>query len=156
MIFWENEPTLNPLYSAVREYLEIKPRIQVLNERLRVFLDLAEILSDAIADKKMTRKLVCWPRCSFLLSFHVTDITWIIIVLIIISIFVTCSEVFLRFGLLTSSKNKPLYANTTNMVVGVEAFAPVNSLSLPISITRHVARAGLVTASILYFKFRKS
>jgi len=54
--FWESEPTLNPLYSAVREYLEINPRIQVLNERCRVFLDLAEILSDAIADKKMTRK----------------------------------------------------------------------------------------------------
>lgn len=54
--FWDSEPTLHPLYIAVREYLEIKPRIQVLNERCRVFLDLAEILSDAIADKKMTRK----------------------------------------------------------------------------------------------------
>jgi len=53
--FWDSEPTLNPLYSAVREYLEIKPRIQVLNERCRVFLDLAEILSDSIADRKMSR-----------------------------------------------------------------------------------------------------
>ena len=52
--FWDSEPTLHPLYDAVREYLEIKSRIQVLNERCRVFLDLAEILSDAIADKKMT------------------------------------------------------------------------------------------------------
>ncbi|KAF7586925.1 hypothetical protein BBP40_008017 [Aspergillus hancockii] len=50
--FWESEPTLYPLYIAVREYLEIKPRIQVLNERCRVFLDLAEILSDSIADSK--------------------------------------------------------------------------------------------------------
>jgi uncharacterized Rmd1/YagE family protein len=81
--FWDSEPTLHPLYSAVREYLEIKPRIQVLNERCRVLLDLAEILSDSIADKKMT------------------SITWIIIVLIVISIFVTCSEVFLRFGILS-------------------------------------------------------
>lgn len=81
--FWDSEPTLHPLYSAVREYLEIKPRVQVLNERCRVFLDLAEILSDSIADKKMTR------------------ITWIIIVLIIVSIFVTCTEVFLRFGILS-------------------------------------------------------
>ena len=47
---------LLPLYQAVREYLEIKPRVQVLNERCRVFLDLAEILSDSIADSKMTRK----------------------------------------------------------------------------------------------------
>lgn len=82
--FWDSEPTLHPLYYAVREYLEIKPRIQVLNERCRVFLDLAEILSDSIADNKMSR------------------LTWIIIVLIILSIFVTCSEVFLRFGILST------------------------------------------------------
>jgi hypothetical protein len=60
----------------------------VLNERCRVFLDLAEILSDSIADVKMTR------------------ITWIIIVLIVISILVTCTEVFLRFGILASDKGK--------------------------------------------------
>lgn len=69
----------------MREYLEIKPRIQVLNERCRVFLDLAEILSDQIADVKMTR------------------ITWIIIVLIILSILVTSSEVILRFGILAAN-----------------------------------------------------
>lgn len=84
--FWDSEPTLHPLYHAVREYLEIKPRIQVLNERCRVFLDLAEILSDSIADTKMSR------------------LTWIIIVLILLSIFVTCSEVFLRFGMLRQRK----------------------------------------------------
>ncbi|KAI9848262.1 MAG: hypothetical protein M1837_000526 [Sclerophora amabilis] len=82
--FWESEPTLHPLYFAVREYLEIKSRIQVLNERCRVFLDLAEILSDSVADNKMSR------------------ITWIIIILIILSIAVTCSEVFLRFGILST------------------------------------------------------
>lgn len=83
--FWDAEPTLHPLYAAVREYLEIKPRIQVLNERCKVFLDLAEILSDSIADVKMTR------------------ITWIIIVLILMSILVTCTEVFLRFALLAAN-----------------------------------------------------
>ncbi|KAL1620959.1 putative sporulation protein rmd8 [Diplodia seriata] len=98
--FWESEPTLHPLYAAIREYLEIKPRIQVLNERCRVFLDLAEILSDSIADKKMTR------------------ITWIIIVLIILSILVTCSEVFLRFGILTQGKKKESAANAAFMVGG--------------------------------------
>jgi uncharacterized Rmd1/YagE family protein len=82
--FWESEPTLYPLYNAVREYLEIKPRIQVLNERCRVFLDLAEILSDSIADNRTSHQ------------------TWIIIVLILISIVVTTSEVFLRFGLLSA------------------------------------------------------
>ena len=85
--FWDSEPTLHPLYFAVREYLEIKPRIQVLNERCRVFLDLAEILSDSIADNKMSH------------------LTWIIIVLIILSIAVTCTEVFLRFGILSKHGN---------------------------------------------------
>lgn len=81
-LIWDSEPTLHPLYNAVREYLEIKPRIQVLNERCRVFLDLAEVLSDYISDNKMSR------------------ITWIIIVLIAVSILVTCSEVFLRAALI--------------------------------------------------------
>ncbi|KAI9665402.1 MAG: hypothetical protein M1831_001840 [Alyxoria varia] len=84
--FWDSEPTLHPLYTAVREYLEIKPRIQVLNERCQVFLDLAEILSDSIADRKMSR------------------LTWIIIILIVCSIVVTTGEVFLRFGILSAKK----------------------------------------------------
>jgi uncharacterized Rmd1/YagE family protein len=90
-LIWDSEPTLHPLYNAVREYLEIKPRIQVLNERCRVFLDLAEVLSDYISDNKMSQ------------------INWIVIVLIVISILVTCSEVFLRFGMLSTHgpKNGP-------------------------------------------------
>ena len=84
--FWDSEPLLHPLYTAVREYLEIGPRVKVLNERCRVFLDLAEILSDSVADTKMSR------------------LTWIIIGLIAVSIAVTCSEVFLRFGLLSRSR----------------------------------------------------
>ena len=84
--FWDSEPTLHPLYFATREYLEISPRIKVLNERCRVFLELAEILSDSIADTKMS------------------TITWIIIVLIIVSIAVTVTEVGLRFGILEKGK----------------------------------------------------
>lgn len=66
--------------------MEIAPRIKVLNERCRVFLELAEILSDSIADTKMTA------------------ITWIIIVLIVISIGVTVTEVGLRFAILEKGK----------------------------------------------------
>ncbi|TQN68955.1 Sad1-interacting factor 3 [Colletotrichum shisoi] len=88
--FWDSEPTLHPLYVAIREYLEIDPRIKVLNERCRVFLDLAEILSDSVADAKMSY------------------ITWIIIVLIIISILVTVTEVGLRFGMLSKNNGKGL------------------------------------------------
>lgn len=90
--FWESEPTLAPLYTAIRDYLEIDPRIKVLNERCRVFLDLAEILSDTVADAKMSA------------------ITWIVIVLIVISIIVTVTEVGLRFGILQKSKT----SNGTN------------------------------------------
>lgn len=86
--FWDSEPTLHPLYVAIREYLEIDPRIKVLNERCRVFLDLAEILSDSVADAKMS------------------SITWIIIVLIVVSIIITVTEVSLRFGILEKEKNK--------------------------------------------------
>jgi hypothetical protein len=86
--FWESEPTLHPLYVAIREYLEITPRIKVLNERCRVFLELAEILSDSIADTKMS------------------TITWIIIVLIVVSIAVTVTEVGIRFAILSKEKNK--------------------------------------------------
>lgn len=52
--FWDDEPTLRPLYNAVRQYMEIQPRIKALNERCRVFLELAEILNESIADTKMT------------------------------------------------------------------------------------------------------
>lgn len=86
--FWDSEPTLHPLYQSLREYLELRPRVQALNERCRVFLDLAEILSDSIADDRSSR------------------LTWIIIVLILISIAVTCSEVFLRFGMLSTRGGK--------------------------------------------------
>jgi len=126
MIFWANEPNLHPLYSAVREYLEIKPRIQVLNERCQVFLDLAEILSDAIADKKMT------------------NITWIIIILIIISIFVTCSEVFLRFGLL--AKNKP-HEPVVFMAMTFEEGSKIHNLP---AAARSFGRFALVLSWILF------
>lgn len=86
--FWDSEPTLHPLYAAIREYLEIDLRTKVLNERCRVFLDLAEILSDSVADSKMSA------------------ITWIIIILIIVSILVTVTEVALRFGILSKEKSK--------------------------------------------------
>jgi uncharacterized Rmd1/YagE family protein len=64
--FWESEPNLYPLYIAVREYLEIKPRIQVLNERCRVFLDLAEILSDSIADTRTSCMSLTYTHTQYL------------------------------------------------------------------------------------------
>ena len=57
-----------------------------------MFLDLAEILANSIADSKMSA------------------ITWIIIVLIVISILVTVTEVVLRFAMLQGNKAAPASA----------------------------------------------
>jgi len=104
--FWDAEPTLHPLYTAVREYLEIKPRIQVLNERCQVFLDLGEILSDSISDKKMTK------------------ITWIIIVLIVLSICITCLEVLLRFAILQKGRTNVPVQGMAVAGAGLKAVGP--------------------------------
>ena len=122
--FWDSEPTLHPLYQGVREYLEIKPRIQVLNERCRVFLDLAEILSDQIADVKMTR------------------ITWIIIVLIILSILVTSTEVILRFGILAASGGKAGGKSGAGEAVGV-CNCSAGAMQGVWSVSRHSGVGGL-------------
>jgi uncharacterized Rmd1/YagE family protein len=74
--FWESEPALNPLYTAIREYLEIEQRILVLNERCKVFLELADIIADSIAESNMAR------------------ITWIIIILIALSLGVSTVSSF--------------------------------------------------------------
>ena len=87
--FWESEPTLMPLYSAVRDYLEVQRRVERLNERCRVFLDLAEMLSQDVGERKMGR------------------LSWAVIGLIAVSIFVTTLEVFLRFGLLRGKGWRP-------------------------------------------------
>ncbi len=114
--FWDSEPTLHPLYVAIREYLEIDPRIKVLNERCRVFLDLAEILSDSVADAKMS------------------SITWIIIVLIVVSILVTVTEVTLRFGILEKEKGKardgPNSGGPGNVIGGGNGTIDLRSLDL--------------------------
>jgi uncharacterized Rmd1/YagE family protein len=101
--FWDAEPTLHPLYVAIREYLEIDHRIKVLNERCRVFLDLAEILSDSVADSKMSH------------------ITWIIIILIAVSIVVTVTEVILRFAILEKSKRENGAGGTSVNLTGVRS-----------------------------------
>ncbi|KAI1803642.1 DUF155-domain-containing protein [Daldinia bambusicola] len=106
--FWDSEPTLHPLYVAIREYLEIDLRTKVLNERCRVFLDLAEILSDSVADAKMSA------------------ITWIIIVLIIVSICVTVTEVALRFGILSRERGEGNGVSNPQNILG-EGWVAVRS-----------------------------
>ncbi|EJT73901.1 Sad1-interacting factor 3 [Gaeumannomyces tritici R3-111a-1] len=111
--FWDSEPTLHPLYVAIRDYLEIDQRIKVLNERCRVFLDLAEILSDSVADAKMSA------------------ITWIIIILIVISILVTVSEVTLRFGMLEKERSRGGGGGDGDGIGGEAAAAAVAAVAMP-------------------------
>lgn len=56
--FWDLEPALHPLYTAVRDYLEIDQRVQVINDRCRVFLEFADIVTDLINEKNTNR--VAW------------------------------------------------------------------------------------------------
>ncbi|RSH95283.1 hypothetical protein EHS25_000370 [Saitozyma podzolica] len=76
-LFW-SEASLYPLYEAIREYLEIGPRVQVLNERLAVAGNLLEIIHEYIEERATHR------------------ITWIIIWLIIIACLVEVGEVVAR------------------------------------------------------------
>ncbi|KIJ28176.1 hypothetical protein M422DRAFT_76855 [Sphaerobolus stellatus SS14] len=76
-LFW-SEASLKGLYDAVREYLEIGPRVNVLNERLSVANDLLDLIHDHVNSGKMDR------------------ITWIIIWLIVVACVVELGEVLAR------------------------------------------------------------
>lgn len=75
--FWSLEPALHPLYSAVRDYLEIEERVLVLNDRCKVFLEFLNIISDSINESNTSR------------------ITTMIIIIIFISVSVSAFEFFL-------------------------------------------------------------
>ncbi|CAE6470274.1 unnamed protein product [Rhizoctonia solani] len=76
-LFW-SEASLKSLYDATREYFEIEPRVQVLNERLGVASDLLDIIHEHLNNGAMMR------------------ITWIIIWLIVVACLVDLGEVLAR------------------------------------------------------------
>ncbi|KAJ6496787.1 hypothetical protein DFH09DRAFT_1205017 [Mycena vulgaris] len=76
-LFW-SEASLKELYDAVREYMEIKGRVQVLNEKLGVASDFLDAIHDHLNNFAMER------------------ITWIIIWLIVVAILVELGEVIAR------------------------------------------------------------
>lgn len=77
--FWSIEPGLHPLYTAIREYLEIEQRVEVINDRCKVFLDFFDIISDSLAEKKTTK------------------ITKVLIFAIGLSVTVSLLEIFFRY-----------------------------------------------------------
>ncbi|ODV73681.1 Rmd8p [Cyberlindnera jadinii NRRL Y-1542] len=84
--FWSFEPSLHPLYNATREYLEIDQRVEVLNDRCKVFLEFIDIVADSIAEKNMTR------------------ITYMIISVFFLSLIVSSIEIFIRYMIIRRSK----------------------------------------------------
>ncbi|QRV90714.1 Sad1-interacting factor 3 [Ceratobasidium sp. AG-Ba] len=76
-LFW-SEASLKALYDATRDYFEIEPRVQVLNERLGVASDLLDIIHEHLNNGAMIR------------------ITWIIIWLIVVACLVDLGEVLAR------------------------------------------------------------
>lgn len=77
--FWSFEPSLHSLYAAMREYLEIDPRVQVLNDRCKVFLEFFDICVDSVTERNMAR------------------ITWWFIVTIFLSVLVSIIEILVRY-----------------------------------------------------------
>lgn len=77
--FWSFEPSLHPLYIAMREYLEIDQRVQVLNDRCKVFLEFFDICVDSVADRNMAR------------------VTWWFIIAIIVGVVFSLIEILVRY-----------------------------------------------------------
>ncbi|KAI9641410.1 sporulation protein rmd1 [Ciborinia camelliae] len=67
--FW-SEPHLEPIYQAVRSYLEMDQRVKLLNERLDVIADLLAVLKDQLSHR------------------HGEKLEWVVIVLIAVEILV--------------------------------------------------------------------
>jgi uncharacterized Rmd1/YagE family protein len=92
-LFWD-EASLRSLYDAVREYMEINPRVQVLNEKLAVASAFLDAIHDHLNNSAMER------------------ITWIVIWLIVVAILVELGEVIARLivhaTMGTSASESPL------------------------------------------------
>jgi len=78
-IFW-SEPSYEPLYTAIRGYLEISQRVELLNQRVAVISDLLDMLKEHLT------------------SSHGEQLEWIVIVLIafeiIIGVITICIDAF--------------------------------------------------------------
>ncbi|KAF9957302.1 hypothetical protein BGZ65_002141 [Modicella reniformis] len=78
-IFW-SEPSFQPLYSAIRGYLEINQRVELLNRRTTVISDLLDMLKEHLN------------------SSHGEQLEWIVIILIffeiVIGVITICMDAF--------------------------------------------------------------
>lgn len=103
-IFW-SDASLYPLYEAINQYLEIEPRVQVLNDRLTVVGDLLDIIHDYIDQRANHR------------------ITWIIILLIATAIVVGVGEVLARLVFHSIARDRRddfVFVTATRYLLGVK------------------------------------
>ncbi|SJM87002.1 probable Sporulation protein RMD8 [Zygosaccharomyces bailii] len=77
--FWSFEPSLHPLYIAMREYLEIDQRVQVLNDRGKVYLEFFDVCVDSVAERNMAR------------------VTWWFIFVIVLGVLFSVTEILVRY-----------------------------------------------------------
>lgn len=98
-LFWD-EASLRDLYDAVRAYMEIKPRVQVLNEKLAVASDFLDAIHDHLNNSAMER------------------ITWIVIWLIAVAILVELGEVIARLIVHATSDTPPPPGGTSSVLRG--------------------------------------
>ncbi|CAG8510290.1 5318_t:CDS:10 [Ambispora gerdemannii] len=87
-IFW-SEPAYEELYKAIRGYLEISHRVELLNQRVGVISDLLDMLKDHLT------------------STHSEQLEWIIIVLIVVEIIVGLMTIFIESLAYSVKKGTP-------------------------------------------------
>jgi uncharacterized Rmd1/YagE family protein len=93
-LFW-SEASLKDLYDAVREYMEISGRVQVLNEKLVLASGFLDAIHDHLNNSAMER------------------ITWIIIWLIVAAVLVELGEVIARLIVHASLAREGIAASVT-------------------------------------------
>ncbi|KAF9530287.1 hypothetical protein CPB83DRAFT_851313 [Crepidotus variabilis] len=121
-LFW-SEASLKELYDAVREYMEIQPRVEVLNEKLGVASDFLDAIHDHLNNNAMDR------------------ITWIVIWLIVAAILVELGEILARLVYHSSSKSVAVKLATA----AASCQAQLSSLTLPDETTLRTMADKLVT-----------
>ncbi|KAJ3040697.1 hypothetical protein HDV00_010590 [Rhizophlyctis rosea] len=94
-IFW-SEPALEPLYMAIRGYLEISQRVDLLNQRVSVISDLLDMLKEHMT------------------SSHGEQLEWIVIILIAFEIII---------GIGTMTFDLIAYLQERSAVATLQAFA---------------------------------
>lgn len=89
-IFW-SEPALEPLYRAIRGYLEISQRVELLNQRVGVISDLLDMLKEHLN------------------SSHGEQLEWIVIILIAFEIIIGVITISIDLTSYYQDKDKPHY-----------------------------------------------